>query len=136
MRLSELRILYEVFDQDRVKVSRAIKSIDEEFVTVDEIERDEYFVFGNHLYSNDDYVIDYYGNLLERDEAFWCNGFDDYFSIDNSVTVYEYRSENHYSRRYAEQNCDWQEYRNVFYIHSFSNSLIHSLPFYAKSENL
>ena len=115
MRLSELRILYEVFDQDRTKVSRAIKSINEEFVTIDEIERDEYFVFGNCLYSNDDYVIDYYGNLLDRDDAFWCNGFDDYFHEDDYVTVYEYRDINCYSRRYAEQNCDWSEYRDEFY---------------------
>lgn len=115
MGLSELRILYEVFGQDRTKVLRAIRSIDEGFVTIDEIESDEYFACGINFYSNDDYVIDYYGNLLERDEAFWCNGFDDYFHESDTVTVYEYRSENSYSRRYAEQNCDWQEYRNEFY---------------------
>ena len=115
MTLSVLRTLYEVFDQDREKVLRAISSLENDYVALDEIEGDEYFWFGNHFYSCENYVIDYYGNLLDRDEAFWCNGFDEYFSEDDSVTVYEYRDENRYSLRYAEQNSDWSGYRGEFY---------------------
>jgi hypothetical protein len=115
MTLSELRILYEVFDQDRRKVERAIASIDEEFVTIDEVEREDYFIYGKFIYSSDNYVSDYYGNLVERDNAFWCSGYEEYFNIEDSVTVYEYRNEDRYSRRYAEQNCDWNEYRGEYY---------------------
>ena len=117
MRLSVLKILYEVFEGDRQKVLRAISSIENDYVTINEIESDEYFVCGIHYYSCEDYVLDYYGNLLDRNEAFWCSGFEEYFNEDDTVTVYEYRDENRYSRKYAEQNCDWNEYRGEFYDH-------------------
>jgi len=117
MRLSELRILYEVFDQNRTLVQMAISSIDKEYVSIEDIECDEYFKYGNLYYSSNDYVDDYFGNLLDRNEAFFCCGYDDYFHEDDIVTVYEYRDTSRYSRRFAEQNCDWQEYNDEFYDH-------------------
>jgi hypothetical protein len=115
MRLSELRILYEVFNQDRTLVQMAISSIDKEYVSIDDIECGDYFKYGNLYYSSDDYVIDYYSNLVEIDNAFWCSGYEEYFHKDYTVTVYEYRDKNRYSRRYAEQNCDWNEHRGEYY---------------------
>lgn len=115
MRLSVLRTLYEVFDQDRATVEIAISSIEKNYVTLNEVIDSNYFIHGDCYYSCDDYVIDYFGNLLEHDDSFMCRGLDEYFHVDEMVTVYEYRSENYYSRRWAESSCDLSFYNGCYY---------------------
>lgn len=115
MRLSELRILYEVFDNDREKVARAIESIAKDYVSVDELEGGDHFESGGYYYSSDEYVIDYFGNVLTMDESSYCNGLDEFFANEDCVRVFEYRNETYYSRRWAEGNCELTEYRGDYY---------------------
>lgn len=116
MRLSELRILYEVLNDDRERIGYAIQSIGQGLVTIDDFENGNWFEDVYHLfYSSDDYVTDFYGNVLDRDYAFYCQGEDNWFSDEEAVTVYEYRGENAYSRRWAEGNCDLNTYRGDYY---------------------
>lgn len=115
MRLSELKILYEVLDENREYVKNAIESIKEGLITIDDFENGDWFKDGTRFYGGDDYVQDHYGNVLERDNAFYCNGEDDWFSVEEEVTVYEYRDMNTYSQGWAQGNCDLYFYRGDYY---------------------
>lgn len=115
MRLSELKILYEVFDNDREAVKTALESIRQGYVSINDFQRRDYFEDDGVYYSSDVYVIDYHGEVIERDSAFYCNGMEAWFSDDESVTVYEYRDEAIYSTRWVEGNSDLMEYRGSYY---------------------
>jgi hypothetical protein len=115
MRLSELRILYGVLDENRERIENALQSIKEGLITIDDFDNGDWFKDGNRFYGGDEYVQDYYGNVLQRDNAFYCNGEDDWFSDEDAVVVYEHRSETTYSRRWAEGNCDLNMYRGDYY---------------------
>jgi hypothetical protein len=115
MRLSVLRRLYEVFDQDRDKVKVAIGSMDNDYVSVSNLEDGDYFECNGFYYSSEEYVIDYHGDLQDRDCAFYCEGEDAYFHDDEGVRVFMYRSEHLYSRRHVERNSDFCEYQGDFY---------------------
>ena len=115
MRLSELRILYEVLDDDRTRVVDAIRSIEEGLITIDDFENSEWFKSSSNYYSDNIWVLDYYGNVLDRDYAFYCTGIDNWFSDEDGVTVYEGRDCNTYSRRWAENNSELSVYRGEYY---------------------
>lgn len=115
MTLSDLKILYEVLAQDKEAVQMAIVCIDLGYVTLNEIEQNCFMISNNRMYSEENYVIDYYGNVIDRDCSFYCNGENEFFNDDEGVTVYLYRDENTFSRKYAENNSDWIEYRGDFY---------------------
>ena len=115
MRLSELKVLYEAFDDNRTNVEIAIKSIAEGLVTLEQISDNEYFRTKDYIYSEDEYVIDYNGNVLDRDQAFYCDGYDDWFHEDDTVTVHEGRYNTVYSQRYAQNNSDWHCYCGEYY---------------------
>ena len=110
MGLTELKILYEVLDDNRERVEYALESIKEGLITIEDFENGDWFKNGDRFYG-DEYVQDYYGNVLEKDNAFYCNGEDDWFSDEDGVIVYEHRSENTYSERWASGNSDLTQYR-------------------------
>lgn len=114
MELSEIKSLYEVLE-DRILVEYAIKSIANDYVILREFEDGEYFRYGDFYYSTEDYVILEDGNLSTRDDAYYCNGLDEYVSYEETVTVYQYRSENTFSRRWAENESGLSEYRGNYY---------------------
>ena len=118
MKLSALRTLYEVFDQDRDKVIMAMASLDNDTVTLSEIEDGNYFEHSEQMYSDENYVITYNGDLLDRDDAFYCDGLNEWFCNDDMVRVYEGRDENWYSERYASANGDFYEFRGEYYDES------------------
>ena len=116
MKLSELKVLYEVLHDDRKRIEYAIQSIGQGLVTIDDFDNMNWFEDVSHLfYSSDDYVTDHYGNVLDIDDVFYCIGEDDWFSNDEAVIVYEHRSETTYSRKWAEGNCDLSMYRGGYY---------------------
>jgi hypothetical protein len=106
MRLSVLRTLYEVFNDDREKVQRAITSLENGDVSLQEIESGEYFSHEDSYYSNEDYVTTENGDVLHRDDAFYCNGYDEWYHEDDMVTVNEGRDANYYSRQWVENRTD------------------------------
>ena len=116
MRLSELRILYEVLDDNRERIEYAIESIKQELITIEDFENGDWFKNGDRFYGYE-YVQDHYGNVLEKDCAFYCNGEDEWFSDDEAVTVYEYRIKTTYSRCWARGNCDLMYYDGNYYDH-------------------
>ena len=115
MRLSELRTLYEVFDEERTRVQTAINSIKRDYVSVDEIACGDYFEYGDYYYSTEEYVTDYNGNLLNMEDAYYCNGLDEYCHEDDTVTVYEGKTDTVYSRRWAEDTSDLSYYNGSYY---------------------
>lgn len=102
MRYSEVKRLLEMFDGKR-EIRMAIDSIGRGYVTLDDIENDNYFIAEGYMWSDEDWVIDVNGNVLDRNEAFWCEGLEEYVSDDEMVRVYEGRSETFYSRRYVDR---------------------------------
>ena len=115
MRLSELRILYEVFNSEREAVERAIKSIAEDYVSVDNFEQGDYFYCDDYYYSHYEYVMTYDGDAIHRDNSFYCEGLNEYFNEDDAVTVYEGRDSQYYSRRWVEGNSDLSYYDGAYY---------------------
>lgn len=115
MGFTDLKVLYEVFNSDREKIEIAIKSIDNDYATIEELSAGQCFRCGSYYYSEDNYVINANGYVLERDEAYWCDGNDEYYEEEDMVTVYQHRSNSLYSRQYAENCSDWHEYGSCFY---------------------
>jgi hypothetical protein len=107
MKLSELKILYCEFNDNRACIENAIESINEGYVTIEEIDGGEYISHDNRYYSSDDYVILHDGDLCGRNESFWCEGNDEYYHEDDGVRCYMYRSEEWRSYDWANRNMDY-----------------------------
>lgn len=116
MKLSELKILYDVLDT-REDVEIAIKSIDEGNVSIEEIESTQYFITGGLMYSTDDFVCLYDGDACRLDEAIYCEGEGDWYHEDECVQVntrhgIEWYSEYHIRKndyRFIKFEGDWYD---------------------------
>jgi hypothetical protein len=115
MNYSELKQLFELFDGNKVEVNVALSSIAKGFVEFDEIINENYISHDGYCYSSDDYVVISNGDLIDRDESFWCTGMEEYFHNDDMVTVYEGRYEQHYSRQYIENNSEFICFDGEYY---------------------
>jgi hypothetical protein len=103
MTLSQLRVLYEVFDT-RYRVKLAIRSIKLDYVEFDEIEKNNFFWQGDFIYSDENYVVTNDGNAIPRDDSFFCDELDDYVHMDDVVTAIIGRNEELVSEEYARRN--------------------------------
>jgi len=104
MNYSEVKKLFELFDGNKYQVKRAVNSINEEYVTIDEMLDEMYFQHGSYYYSCDEFVTTHDGDVLCREDAFWCEGNEEYCHSDDMVRVYEDRNEGFYSQSYVD-NC-------------------------------
>lgn len=114
MRTSEVKLLYELLN-NKNRVKAAIESIEKGFVTLEEIESEDFFWHNGRIYSSEDYVTDVDGGLLETIDAFWCDGIEEYVHNDETVRVYEGRNHSYYSRRYAQRNNEYHYYEGDYY---------------------
>jgi hypothetical protein len=115
MNYSEVKQLFELFDGYKSQVKRAIASINEEYVTIDEVLNENYFQHGSYYYSCDDYVTTHDGDVLHRDDAFWCEGNEEYYHADQMVRVYEGRNEGWYSQSYVDNNSEFAYFEGEYY---------------------
>jgi hypothetical protein len=115
MNLTEVKQLLELFDGHKIQVKRAINSINEEYVTIDEMLNETYFQHGSYYYSCDDFVQTGDGDVLDRDEAFWCEGNEEYCHDNYRVCVYEGRDENWYSQSYVDGCNDLAYFDGSYY---------------------
>lgn len=115
MELSTLRVLYEVFDKDRNLIAQAVMSLQNGYVSLEELEQNCYFIARDLMYSEDEYVKDHRGHILDRDIAFWCEGNDEYYHEDCAVTVHEHHNSMTYSEQFASRNPDWIEFRGEYF---------------------
>lgn len=106
MRLSVLRTLYAVFNDDREAVQRAITSLNNGDVSIEEIVSDNYFSNEDGYYSNEDCVTTGDGDVLHRDDALYCNGYEEYYHENDMVIVNEGRDRSYYSRQWVENRTD------------------------------
>jgi hypothetical protein len=104
MRLSELKILYEVLTA-KLDVKNAIESIKNGIVSVEDIESDNYFRSGSLLYSSDEYVMTCDGDVIDINDSFYCEGIDEYVHTDDISRVFEGRDECYYSNVYINKSC-------------------------------
>jgi hypothetical protein len=116
MELSTMKVLYEVFDKNRDLIAQAVISLQNGYVSLDELERNHYFINSDLMYSENEYVLDHRGKVLDRDIAFWCKGNDECYHEDCAVTVYQGRGDSSsYSDYFASRNSDWIEFRGEYY---------------------
>jgi hypothetical protein len=115
MELSDLKILYEVFECDRERIKDAIESIEQGYVMIEDISNDNYFQSGSIVYSNDDWVMNNDGDIFNRDESFYCEGIDDHVHSDDITRVYEGRNETFYSTQYVENCSEFSYYDGDYY---------------------
>lgn len=115
MRLSELRMLYEVFEQDRERVQGAIQSIRRGFTCLSDIETEEFFPYEDMFYSTDEYVEDYHGNLIKKIHGFCCEGEGYWFSNTERNPVYIGDELRYYSDNYLNDMDGLSCYRGTYY---------------------
>jgi hypothetical protein len=115
MTLTELKQLFELLNGNRSSVEKALESIKQGYVTIDELLSDEYMSDNYHYYSSEDYVMTHSGDIIYIDNSFWCEGMDEYFHNDDMVKVYEGSDEMWYSQRYAERNSDYSYFDGSYY---------------------
>jgi hypothetical protein len=113
MTLSELRVLYEVFDT-RYRVRLVIRSIKLDYVEFDEIQMSNFFWHGDYVYSEENYVITINGDAIPREDSFYCEGLEEYVHSDDVVTVNVGRetdlvSEEYAQREYVRFNGEWYD---------------------------
>jgi hypothetical protein len=113
MTFTELKKLYALFDNDRTKVKHAIYSIKREFASFDEVICDDYIYSDNTFYSSEEYVESENG-VIHIDDAWYCEGNNEWYHIDDTSIVYEGNSETRYSDEYIRQN-DYYRFRGDWY---------------------
>jgi hypothetical protein len=121
MKLSELRVLFEEFESynTRERVNQAIDSIGEGLVTIEDIAEDNYFPHKNKMYSMDEYVILHNDEICDRDEAFFCDGLDEYVHSDDTVSVIGRRGDTYrQSLKYVDDNHDFIYFDGEYYDES------------------
>lgn len=115
MKLTDLRVLYKAFDENRENIQRAIQSIDNGYVSIDEISSGCCFEHGGRYYSDNDYVITGRDSVIAMEDSFWCDKTDEYYHEHEAVTVYIYRSEYLYCKEWAESCSDLYMYDGGYY---------------------
>lgn len=115
MKYSEAKLLFELFDGDKERVMLALRSIKNGFVTLDELESNDYIYDSVNYYSSNDYVQVHNGTIYHRDDTMWCEGNAEFYHVDYMVMVYQGRSEAWYSRMYVEYESDFSQYRGDYY---------------------
>lgn len=116
MKYSEIKELYEYLDFDKDKVKKAIKSINEGVVTIENILKDYYLEDSDYYYCQDDYVVLHNGSICSIDEALWCEGNEEYYLEEDMVRVYSRRNDIlYYSKYYVEHNDYFIYYDGDYY---------------------
>ena len=114
MTFTELKELYELFDNNRTKVKNAIYSIEREYISFDEIISYEYIYCDSIFYSTEEFVEAAGYGVIDISLAFYCEGNEEWYHIDDTSVVYEGDSQTRYSNEYIEQN-DYTRFRGDWY---------------------
>lgn len=118
MTYSELKILYDALSDCKDYVKCAIDSINYGYVSIEDFENDCYFRCGNTYYSQDEWVTTNEGDVISMEDAFYCEGIDEWVHYDDTVTAYEGNSSSRYSREYLRANCDYTYFNADYYDES------------------
>lgn len=114
MNYSELKILFEVFD-NKTKVKDAIRSIDSGYVSLADIDNDNYFNHLGYYYSNDEYCVTNNNYAIEKDDAWYCEGLEEWVHFDDTSCCYEGRDESRYSILYLRRSSGWYYFNGEYY---------------------
>lgn len=115
MKLSELKILYEVFEDNRQQVGIAIDSIKRGQVTIEEIKHNGYFEADGYFWSEDDYVVLHTGDVCGIEDSVYCEGEDQWFHIDECVVVNTRHGSEWYSESYVRGSYDFIRFDGEWY---------------------
>jgi len=114
MKLSEIKILYRCFES-REDIKRAIASIEDGYVTVDDIDNGCYFWHERNVYSNDDFVVTGDGDVIDRDCSFFCVLSQSYWHDDDCVIVNVGRHQENCHRETVQNDSDFYYYDGEYY---------------------
>jgi hypothetical protein len=115
MLLCELRILYNEFES-RENIQKAIKSIDEGFLDVSDVNHSNYISDDDFYYSSDDYVEINNGDIIRLDESFHCEGRGENYHVDDMQEV-NGASCSYYSKYYVRNSSDFYLYDGEYYYY-------------------
>ena len=104
MTLTELKDLYAHFDDDRTRVENAIRSIKRGYVCLEEIIDDDYLNSDGYLYSSEDYVETRDGEIISTEDAWYCEGLDEWVYYEDTSVCYEGSNETRYSDVYLRRS--------------------------------
>ena len=114
MNLSELKELYAYFNDDRTKVENAISSINGGYICLEEIIDVNYLYDGQIYYSGEDYVETRDNDIIPMEDAFYCEGLDEWVHYDDTSIAYEGRDEVRYSDVYIRRS-DFTLFNGSYY---------------------
>lgn len=114
MELSELKMLYEVFET-KEKVKIAISSIEDGNLSIDDIENDNYFTVNNAMWSRDNYVLLHNGDVCYIEDSVYCKGEDQWFHTDECVVVNTRHGSEWYSESYVRNSYEFIKFDGEWY---------------------
>lgn len=115
MTYSELKILYNALDDCEDDVKCAINSINYGYVSIKDFENDCYFRYEDTYYSEDEWVTTNDDDVISMDNAFYCEGIDEWVYHDDTAIAYEGRDQRRYSIRYLSRNPDYTYFNGDYY---------------------
>jgi hypothetical protein len=114
MKLSELKMLYEVFET-KEKVKIAISSIEDCNLSIDDIENDNYFTARNAMWSNDNYALLRNGDVCDIEDSIYCEGEEEWFHIEDCVIVQTRHGSEWYSGSYVRNSSGFIKFSGEWY---------------------
>ena len=113
MTYSEVKALFEQL-RYKEEVKKAIDSIRYGYVELDDIIFNNYFMNYSNYYSDDEYVLTDNDGVIPMDDAWYCEGIEEWVHYDDTLVCYEGRGESRYSKRYLRQG-DFHYYDGDYY---------------------
>ena len=105
MNYSELKILFEVLG-NKNDVDYAVRSIRNSYVSLEEFDNDNYFRHNGYYYSIDEYCVTNRDYVILLEDAWYCEGLDEYVHYDDTAVCYERSGDTRYSREYLSRSSE------------------------------
>lgn len=84
----QLRKAFELCSDRGDDFKDMVKSIQEDFLSFRDFEDWDYFYHCSNYYSNEEWCLDYNGDLCDKDSCVWVESEDEYYPIDDCVLVW------------------------------------------------
>lgn len=112
---SEWRAIVELIKEDDLSIDKVYNSLNEKYITEEELLNSDYISDNDYYYSQENYVLDFHGNIIERDESFYCEHYEEFFPSDECNSVNDGRGTLYYSDRAINNSGNIYHYNGDYY---------------------
>jgi hypothetical protein len=115
---SEWRAIIELIKEDELSIEKVYNSLNEKYLTEGDLLTSNYLSDNDYYYSEENYVLDFHGNIIERDESFYCEYYEHFFPSDESNSVNDGSDTLYYSDRAINNSSNFYSYNGEYYTSS------------------